>query len=179
MKLLEATEFLSKLSKEKKGPEFISLTVKTVPEMRKGGNPFIGRVFKVNTLNCQINGIYQNAVNNAREKEGSERTFEAAPLKWGMHVPDSPFIVHTKKGESKPSFYLQTRVLHSSTPDYYLDGKFIESLPLRDQVISFIPGKSQNCETQGVSGENEVIIRTFRLDSIMQMKYRGETYIID
>jgi hypothetical protein len=178
MKFVELQDLISKLYTEK-DPTFLGLHVETVPEMRKGGNPFLGRVYTRQHHNCQINFNYQAAVNRVLDKEGKEADFQASPLKWGTPIEGTPFLVHTKKGDSSPTVYLRTRILHSKMKEFFLDGKFVDSIPLREQILSFIPAKSESYQHQGVSSEHEVIVRTFKMDSIKAAIYRGETYIVE
>lgn len=178
MKFIEAQDLIGKLYTEK-DPTFLGLYVETVPEMRKACNPFTGRVYTRQHHNVQINFRYEAAVNRMLTKEGKEASFEASPLKWGTPVDGTPFLIHTKKGNTAPTIYLRTRVLHSNMKEFYLDGKFVDSIPLLEQIKSFIPAKSESYQHQGVSAENEVVVRTFKMESIKAIVMKGETYIVE
>lgn len=178
MKFVELQDLIKTLYPEK-SPVFVELYVETEPTMRKGANPFLGRVKTRQKHNCQVNFNYENAVNNVLKKEGKDPEFEAGSLKWGTLIYGTPFLVHTKKGSSDPSVYLRTRVLKSGIKEYYLDGKFVDHIPLRDQIISFIPAKEGSWAHQGVNAENEVIVRTFKMESIKAITHRGETYVVE
>ena len=179
MKTLDLNQFFTHLYQSRPGT-FVGLTTETVPDMRKTDNPFFGRVTKRSFTTVQIGASYANAVNNRREKEGvvDIEPFTPKPRKWGVRINGTPLVVHVKKGDDKPRYYMECRVLQTNhEPQYYLDGKFVDSIPLRDQILSFISKPSSNAAWQGVT--EEVIIRDFALESIVQVKMDKETYVIE
>lgn len=179
MKTLDLNEFFTKLYVSRPGT-FVGLTTETVPDMRKTDNPFFGRVTKRSFTTVQIGASYANAVNNRREKEGVAdiEPFTPKPRKWGVRINGTPLVIHVKKGEDKPRYYMECRVLQTNhEPQYYLDGRFVDSIPLRDQILSFISPKSSNAAWQGVA--DEIILRDYALDSIVQVKMDKETYVIE
>jgi len=176
VKIVDVKELFTTLYNQRSATFVGLLTEVTVP-MRKTGNPFLDRVTKRQYHSCQISFDYSNSVNNRRDKEGNEPDFIPSFRKWGLHVTGSPLIIHTKKGETTPTFYLETRVLNSRPADYYLDKvKVINQATLAD-ILSFCPEKHSNAEHQGV--EREVIVRDFLLNSIKAITYNKETYIVE
>lgn len=179
MKTLDLNEFFTKLYVSRPGT-FVGLTTETVPDMRKTDNPFFGRVTKRSFTTVQIGASYANAVNNRREKEGVAdiEPFTPKPRKWGVRINGTPLVIHVKKGEDKPRYYMECRVLQTNhEPEYYLDGVFVDNIPLRDQILSFISAPSSNAAWQGVT--DEIILRDYALDSIVQVKMDKETYVIE
>lgn len=179
MKTLDLQQFFTHLYQSKPGT-FVGLTTETVPDMRKSDNPFFGRVTKRSFTTVQIGASYANAVNNRREKEGvvDIEPFTPKPRKWGVRINGTPLVIHVKKGEDSPRYYMECRVLQTNhEPEYYLDGVFVDSIPLRDQILSFISPKSSNAAWQGVT--DEIILRDYALDSIVQVKMDKETYVIE
>ena len=133
------------------------------------------KVTKKQSHNCQLNFNYSNAVNNQRMAEGGDCDFVAQAPKWGTRIPGTPLISHVKKGSDITSFYLMTRVLRSTPSDYYINGKFVDSIPVVEAIqnsIKHYPSKSQGIE-------KEVIIRTFKLDSIRAITMDGETLVVE
>lgn len=178
MKWIEASQLLTDLSK-RKGAQFVTIYTETVPPMLKTNNPFLGRVFCRQRHNVQLNFLYEAAVNRVRDKEGKIPDFEAKLPKWGTQIEGTPFRIHLKKGDSEPTVYLRTRVLRSEVKEYYLDKQFVDDLPTRDQIISFIPKKEGSWASQGVDEEHEIIVRDFKVVSIRAITHNGETYIIE
>lgn len=179
MKTLDLNQFFTHLYQSRPGT-FVGLTTETVPDMRKTGNPFLGRVTKRSFTTVQIGASYANAVNNRREKEGVAdiEPFTPKPRKWGVRINGTPLVIHVKKGEDKPRYYMECRVLSvNHEPEYYLDGRFVDSIPLRDQILSFISAPSSNAAWQGVT--DEIILRDYALDSIVQVKMDKEVYVIE
>jgi hypothetical protein len=159
-----------------KGASFAQLYTEVEPDLPKSSE-FYGRVKKKQNHNVQLNFNYSNAVNNQLMMEGSEPTFAAQAPKWGTRIPGTPLISHVKKGSDITSFYLMTRVLRSSPADYFLDGVFVDSIPMLAAIMGDMPARYSNAKHQGI--EKEVIIRTFKLDSIRAITMDGETLVVE
>ena len=78
-----------------KGNGFAHIITRTVPAMRKTGNPFHGNVFKVADVNIQAGFEYINSVNNQLSREGKTPDAEAKPRKWGQRIKGTPLVEHT------------------------------------------------------------------------------------
>jgi hypothetical protein len=64
----------------------VGLLTETEPALKKTGNPNKGKkVVRVTRRNGFVGGSYESIVNNAQEREGEARNFEAMPLPWGEH----------------------------------------------------------------------------------------------
>jgi hypothetical protein len=185
MKLLDAQGLLTELSKNK-GTTFVRLETETIPEMRKGGNPFLDRIKVRQTHNILLGANYEDMVNRVREKEGKVPDFQAGNLKWGTHIPDTPFIFHTPKKSGVLTLYLMCNVRHSRTKRYYLKGvlstdpfTLVRRKNLRAQIMSFMRYPYSSAPHQGVEEKHEVIIRTFKLESLRSMRFNRRLYLID
>lgn len=176
MKLVDTKELFTKLFNQN-GATFVGLLTEVIPPMRKTGNPYLNKVTKRQFHNVQIGFNYTNAINNRRDKEGEEKDFVASPRKWGRRINGTPIVEHVKSGEYGVNYYLETRVLNSQKPDYYLNGVKLNNEVVLNDVLSFMSKKHSNAEHQGV--ENEVIVRDFRLDSIIAVTLNKETYIVE
>ena len=51
-------------------------STQTISRMRKTGNRFAGKIYKMNCLNCVTNYSYQNMVNKARTKESMQELID-------------------------------------------------------------------------------------------------------
>jgi len=63
----------------------VGLLTRTQPKVLKRGNPN-PVVFRITRRNGFIGGDYESIANNALERKGEERDFEAEPLPWGQHA---------------------------------------------------------------------------------------------
>jgi hypothetical protein len=159
----------------KKGADFITFSALTEVKVNKsaviGGikqtNPFFGRIAKESTVNAQINFNYENAVNNRREKEGSDRDFQTAGLKWGNKNHNNSIVYNNGQ------WYLQVRVLKGYGTRYFVDGK---ETP-KSEIEAYLPVKKEGSGRQGV--EDEIIIRTYKLDNINSITMNGSVVQIE
>jgi len=156
------------------GTSFEGMDCKVLVKMNKTAkrdgvkfeNPYFGKVYKCYSVSTISNANYERAVNRQREREGKETDFEALPRVWGERVGKSPVIQH------KGQFYFAIHVKTLTTDVTYEDvnGNAVE----KESIVQFLPKKSSS--RQGV--ENEIIVRTYKIESILQMRMKGGTYIV-
>lgn len=136
----------------------------------KGGkkNPLQGRVTKATTgatVMCFANGksnAYENMVKRRLKQEGKDpSSFELKPRAWGDRIKGTTFVTH------KGQMYLEVIFMNPGKSEYFIDGK-----PAAE-VIEGLPE-----QTSGGQGglDNNVIIRTFALDSITALRCNGQEY---
>jgi len=159
-----------------RGTSFAQLYTEVEVPLPKS-SPYHDRVKKRQCHNVQLNFSYSNAVNNMRLQENLEPTFIPSIPKWGTRLPGTPLISHLKKGDTETTFYLMTRVLKSQQADYYLDGRPVYDIPILDAIRDDMRAPYSNRKHQGV--EHEVIIRTFKLNSIRAITMGGETLVVE
>lgn len=160
------SEIVSIIQRTVKGTMAVSVDAVTVPDMRKTGNPYIGRVLKHCTMNGLIGFDYENAVNNQAKREGLAGEREAKPRQWGVLTPDRLFVTH------KGSYYLQMKVQSASDPVYFLDGKEIAV----ETIKGFMPVKKASSTQEGL--EKEVIVRDVKLENVKGIRFNGADYEI-
>ena len=171
------------------GCTFAGLDTVTVPVLKGGkANPFQGKVAKVATghkvllfTNQNSNG-YLNKVRRHLEAEGKDPdSFQLSSLPWGERIEGTPFIRHKEKHYLQCVFLdsgsIEYRALepitytpHSDSFDVPMKWDTNEEIP--EHLIIGLPDRSGS-EHQGL--DNEVIVRTFALESIeglRAMKYR-------
>lgn len=162
---------VNRLLQARAGAELLTVITRTIPEMRKKGNPYHGRILKVSKVNGQIRFNYEAGVQRQQEREGKEANFEAQPRKWGTHVsPHSTFLAHVTK-EGFQRFYLRLRVLRSKSVYVDENGAVIDP----ELIKPFLP--VQPPSKQGV--ESEVIERDYNLDNILALSIAGEKLLIE
>jgi hypothetical protein len=160
------------------GCTFAGLDTVTVPVLLGGKkNPMQGKVEKhclghrvMLFTNAHSNG-YANKVRRHLEKEGKNPdSFELGPLPWGERLPNSP-IIH-----NKGKHYLQCVFLAAGSIQYFrriddLDDLRSGLVPIAKDAIEGLNERSGS-EHQGL--DNEVIVRTYALDSIVALRAFGE-----
>ena len=148
------------------GTSFEGMDCKVLVKMRKTNNPYFGKVYKFYSVNSISNANYERAVNRQREREGKETDFETLPRVWGERVGKSPVIQH--KGQFY--FAIHVKTLTSDVTYKDVNGNIVE----KESIAPFLPKKSPS--RQGV--ENEIIVRTYKIESILKMRMKGATYIV-
>ena len=151
------------------GTEFVSIDYAAPADMRKTGNPFVGRVIKTSTIVGMVGNSYENSVNNQRDREGTEAApFTASAHAWGTRegvfvVKDG--VVHSVQVTLSPN--------NKAHVQYLLDGQ-----PIDVSVIEpWLAAKTSSAAHQGV--EREVVVRAYRIDRIKAIRCRGESYTVE
>jgi hypothetical protein len=113
MKLAELKHLIERIQ----GNTFVSMDCVTEPKLSGGqSNPHRGRVTKKTTglrvqlFNNTTKNAYEAMVNRRRVIEGNNEPFKVAPLQWGRHVPNSPFIEHNG------GLYIQSSATTAASP---------------------------------------------------------------
>ena len=152
-----------------KGCSPVTIVSMTDPDMNKTGNPFFGLVKKVSRVNGMIGWSYENAVNKQLAREDKTADFVAKPRKWGIRLIGTPLV------ENKGNFYLEMKVEKSLDHRYEdLKGNALDDATMA-QVQRFIKIRPQS-QTQGT--DKEIILRDYRLSSILSITYKGTCYLI-
>lgn len=110
-------------------------------------------------------------------KDEAEERFEVKPRKWGERIPNSPFIQHTKAGEVHTNYYLDTIFLNAGKSEFFLDGQPIAE----DDIEGYEkPVLKEGAQIQGgLKAENQVIVRSIGLASILAIRTGGKNYAGD
>lgn len=155
------------------GCKFVGIDTRTVPVLLGGKkNPFQNRVVKFcegsNVMlfsNTNCSG-YENMVKRRLEQEGMDpESFVMKDRQWGGRVPQTSFVEH------KGKYYLDTIFKLAGKVWYEVDG--IETH--KSQIQGLNLSKSEG-EQGGLSKDNKVIIRTFKIESIMRITVDHETF---
>ena len=168
---------LEQLMSEVNGTTFVSLdtlTDVTLPGGKK--NELNGRVQKLTEgssvmvfQNKNING-YEAMVNRRLEKEElSAASFTVGPRAWGTRIQHTPFVEH------KGAMYLEVIFLRPGKTTYLLDGK------VTTDPACIPPSKEDGVGNGWEQGGliNKVIIRTYKVDSIVGITINGQTFKIN
>jgi hypothetical protein len=127
-------------------------------ETKTEPNPYIGAVKKSLQI-VKVNPNYEREVNDQREDEGKERTFEASERKWGTALGNG---VIENNGKMYIS-YIPVSTIETSYEDS--NGEKIEY----SELEKFIPKKKDSsAEKQGV--EDVVKFRMIAVENIKSFK---------
>jgi hypothetical protein len=158
------------------GGSFVSIDTVTKVKLLGGKkNPMQGRVTKVMTgasvmvFQNKKSNAYENMVKRRLEAQGVEAgAFVLGPRTWGRRVPDTPIIVHEK--DEQVYHYLEVIFLKAGKSVYHLDGQLIAKADIEGLVETEPSDESQG----GLN--NKVIIRTFSVDSLTEVRIDGLAY---
>ncbi len=167
------------------GTGFIGIDSLTIVEKLPGGqkNEYQGRVKKVTTgiqatifENKFVNG-YEQMVRRKLMAEGKNADFTVGKLQWGTKVENTPIILHNGKA------YIQVIVRTKGDVEYLIDDKPVKKGKIGDDdvltddkgvVLTYLPRKSSREGQQGgLSEEEQVIVNTFKLESITELRAYG------
>lgn len=152
------------------GATFAGLDTVTQVKLKGGKkNPFQGRVTKF-TKNSSVmlftnksSNAYENMVKRRLETEGKDpSSFELKARAWGSRIPNTPFVEH------KDNKYLECIFLKGGKSVYLVDG-----VETPKEQIEGLEEKSSKDDSQG-GLDNKVIIRTYSIDSIKELRVMGE-----
>jgi hypothetical protein len=161
MSQIKREDFVALLS-SKVGAFPVGIVTQTEPKMRKTGNPFLGAV-RTTRRNVFLGGNYESIVNNAKERAGESRDFEAGSLPWGTAV--NRFLI-----ENKGKLYLRYfPVVNGAKGEdkWTLNGEEIPVEKVQPFLYESAPSNGAGVEWRTVALEN---VKTVQMD--------GEEYIL-
>lgn len=152
------------------GGTFVGMDTVTDVKLTGGKkNPQQGRVTKRMTgaqVMCFTNSktnAYDAMVRRRLEAEGKDpESFELGPRAWGHRITGTPFVEHNGK------HYLEVIFMKSGAVQYLLDGQ-----PVDETAIEGLPDRKEG-EQAGL--EDKVVLRTFSLDSIVELRAMGQVW---
>ena len=153
MQLSEIQDLIAKI----KGCTFASLDSVTYPS--KG----IRRECVKESVILFASPGYEDMVNRRLASIGKTADFAVSSLPWGERLDNSPIIYHVKDGV--PRHYLQTILLKEGECHFYICDTEVDPAQL---------GLPRSGVNQGLPRENEVVVRTYRLDNITAIRLMGE-----
>lgn len=158
------------------GASFVGIDTVTIPKLAGGKkNPMQGKVTKhmigasvMCFQNKNING-YEAMVQRRLQAEGKDpASFVLGERAWGTRVPNSPIVTHTKDGDTQ--YYVEVIFLKQGAIEYRLDGVTIKKADIEGLADADVDPESQG----GL--DNKVIVRSFKADSIVNVRVDGKVY---
>jgi len=150
------------------GAQPASIQYITTPKLTKDGKILFGDIMKIANIGCMIGYVYENSVNNERERENLTKNFIAKPLWNGKGIRISTALsMHKEKG----TFYLTYK--HQQTfRSFYFDKNMVL---IPNKIIKpYFPDNTP--KNQGVSEGKEIHHREVSIDNIVRVKFRKTTY---
>lgn len=155
-----------------KGHTFMSCVTVTEPRMRKTGNPYVGRVHKVTKFVGAINFDYDNAVENAREREGQSREDWVKGESWSRPItrPDGTFTPFACHKDDPEKIYLRFRQTAWPQSEYFIDGERVEKSAIAEWLQESKPATNQGLD-------NPVRMNTVSWENVRAVSVNGETLV--
>lgn len=171
VKVRVTTQELIDLMMARRGAKIETIITCTKPKLKRG-HPFTD-LLKVSIVNVVSGADYENSVNLQRGREGKAMDFEAQERRYGVHVENTPFVVHTPAGQTEERIYLPVHVRRSIEPPVYKDnGRTVPT----EQVTPWLPSRESEGDRQEV--DNPVVYRNYLLTNIIGLRYGGVEYEI-
>ena len=159
----------------------IGIVTTTVPQMRKTSNPFFGRIMKLTDSHVFTNCNYRAMVDRRREKAGLEPGFVPSQriidyVRRTVNGKTTPVLDYTTKAGAA-NVYLEVNFMQNlkTTSRYVLDG--VTDIQ-KAEFQEFLQGGGSSAAHQGLSQDDEVIIRTYNIRNIVELRYAGTDYIM-
>lgn len=149
------------------GTTFVSIdTLSNVTLTGGKKNEFQGRVQKRMTgARVEVGASYERKVQKRLVSEGKDATdFELQPRKWGVRMGDTPIIEHTLK-DGTVKHYLEVIFQQGGNVEYLVDGEVVDP-----STIPGLPESRGEAEQGGLSDDGKVVIRTFDIGSITEIR---------
>ena len=161
----------------------VGIVTRTVPDMRKTGNEYFDRIVKITEANVFANCDWEKTVNNELAREGKERDFTA-----GERAVDMDRRIVNGKRTS-----VLDKVLKSGVHRSYFEVHFYGHLKCdvrflldgrteidKSMFAQFIREPNMNAEAarQGVDPGRARIIRSYMVQSIIELRVFGNDYVV-
>lgn len=159
-----------------KGTTIATVTYETDPKMVKKHretkeiNPYNDLVVKRTKINVTLGFDYSNSVNNQKAREGQEKDFVAKERTWGQRIKGTTLVSH------KDAIYLEAKINGKPQENVFLNITTKKEID-KALLIPYLPVISTSTGRQGV--EKEIIMRDIKLESIKEIKIKGQHYIIN
>ena len=148
----------------RKGGAFYGFETLTTPKLNKKsratGEPCNFTVTIRATFSAMVGVNYENAVNNAKERNGEERDFEAQKPFGKHYIEGSKYILQADKNPEK--FYLAVDKVGGMKKTFFINGREATEAEVEDIKANFLPKPSAH--PYGITW------RTYGVESIISVK---------
>ena len=155
-----------------RGYTFMSCVTVTEPDMRKTGNPYLGRVHKVTKFVGAFNYVWDNVVGNARERDGQDRDDWRKGASWSRPIARTdgtltPFACHKDDPNRLYLRFVQTEWPKS---EYFVDGEPVDESNLAPWLVKHKAGSNQ-----GLADPKRMNTPTW--ENVRAVSVNGETLV--
>lgn len=156
-----------------RGVSFARAKTVTEPDMNKTGNPFHGLVEKVSDVRGIVgNWNYARSVQNQLDRESIDVEFVPHERKWGNRIEGTGIVEH------KGKMYVEMKVEGTgSEPEYRWKNSGILLTESELSELKKFLRKSAAPATQE-SIEKKIVLRDYKLDSIVEFNFQNEKFKI-
>lgn len=149
-------EFISFMENVRGGSHTLgSMISDTEPQMRKRGNPFVGRVRKVSKWNFGCNTSAYTKGNNQREQKGIEGEYKPESTYVESADGRDNYVVAVKKDNPAIKYlrvYTNPNSNESTFTEYYIDGVKATEFQL-EQLRTFLIKSKKGSHNLGIRGD--------------------------
>lgn len=184
MKIVTEKDLVNIFLNLPKNNQAISLKTKSVLKLKKTSRKdFLtiqekfntNSIYKISENVVHVNTIYDNSVNNRREKEGMKRDFVSEKLPYGEYVNDSRIVFSHKE-----NYYIRTYQTNSKLGKASLFYKESGELLSKDQVKilkeEYMSETPEYIESQELSYEKSCKPTNYAVSGILNVTINGENY---
>ncbi len=156
-------------------PQPIGLVTLTDARPRKTGNPF-AQVFKLSRVWPFIGADYGKAVNAQLTREGTAADF--VPVSPRYTRISAALVQFAGTGTFAVPVQFNSHLTQASRPRFFArKARLAPLLPVsKETVAPFLPVSAPSARQAEAGIENEVVWRTYGIDSILRIAIGGETY---
>ena len=149
------------------GNTFVGINYVAPVDMKKTGNPYVGReVLKTTAQSGQFGFDYEAGMNRNLAKEGMTPDFVVGERSWGINEGKG-IILNPKTGEVSIQLRVEAK---PSSVIYTLDGEMID----KEVLAPYLPVHKAGT----YDGVDKPTVRTYRADRIKSLRINGEEYLI-
>ena len=149
------------------GATFVGINYIAPVDMKKTGNPYVGKeVLKTTQQSGQFGFDYEAGMNRTLAKEGIVPDFVAGPRTWGVNEGKG-IIINPKTGDISIQLRVEAK---PSSVTYTIDGVVVDKVVLEP----FLPVHKPST----YEGVDKPTVRTYRADRIKSLRINGEEYLV-
>lgn len=119
----------------------------------------------------ELAGTIDSFLEKAEHLTKAKELFKLSPRKWGTRIPNEPIIEHTPANSPHKKHYLEVIFMKAGQSEYFLDGQ-----PIAKEDIEGLEEPKVSPTAQG-GLENQVVVRTYDVDSIVKLRFGGTEYV--
>lgn len=146
----------------------VAIVSQTMQSLKSGCPYKKGQITKKVTYTVGLNGVYANAVNNQRVREGKCADFVPKEA-WFTRVFDTNNGSIVAKKSDETCLYLFFACKSAETHEYYIDGKLAND----DETATIKKFKAVQSKSASQGLDTDIIVRTVAIENINSVHANG------